>query len=639
MHKKLFIDYEVRSAVDLPKQGLPVYAADPSTEILCIAYGTTKKNVKLWDFRKLAPPKDLFELIEEADTVHAHNMAFESWIWREVAVKRLGWPKLPLEKLRCTAAKAAYNNRPRSLENAALALKVVDEDKKSAIGKMLIQKLCKLQRNGKFNEDPELLQQLFDYCAQDVVAEIAVDERLVDMPDREQKLWELDRVINERGVPIDLKLCKNAYSMSERIAIDANAEIEVLTDGQVTSTSQVAKLLLWVQSRGANIGDLRADTVKSVIKSPNVTREVKRALELRQIGSPASVKKFKTAIEVTSKDGKAREQLLFYGAGTGRWAGRGIQLQNLFRSVAQQEVIDTVLSGDLELLNILGNPMNLLQTSSRAMIEAPEGYVLSISDLSAIEARVLLWASRSRRGVEMFRKFDLKEGPEPYVVMAGKIYSEPPENIPKGPKRQVGKVAILGLGYGMGAVKFQNAALTMGGVALEMPMCEKVVGIYRKSHPEVVQFWSDLGRGFAMATSGAKGFKVGPVTFSNVNGSVGMMLPAGRQLFYHEPKMRRNGNIEFTDQRGARIQTWGGLLAENAVQAMSRDIVADALVRCEDAGLNPILHVHDEIVNLTRVEDAKRDAAKLHEILSMPPSWAPSCPIAAETHTSKRLTK
>lgn len=633
-----FVDFEVRSAVDLPKHGLPVYATDPSTEILCIAYGTTKQNVKVWDFRSVKPPEDLFEIIEDAETIHAHNAAFEIWIWEHVAHKKLGWPVPKRSKWRCTAAKAAYNNRPRSLEGAGKALKVSKENEKLATGKMLIQKLCKLQRNGKFNEDPELLQQLFDYCKQDVVAEMSVDELLVDMPESEQRIWELDRLLNERGVPIDLKLCKNAFSMSERIVVEANEEINVLTGGEVKSTSQVARLLDWMQRRGANIASLRADVINEYLKYGGPP-DVMRAMQLRQIGSPASVKKFKAALDVTSKDGRAREQLLYYGAGTGRWAGRGIQLQNLFRSVAQREVIDVVLSGDLQLLNALGNPMYLLQTSSRAMIKAPEGWTLNISDLSAIEARVLLWASRSRKGVEMFRKFDAKEGPEPYVVMAGKIYSEPPENIPKGPKRQVGKVAILGLGYGMGATKFQNAALTMGGVSLEMPMCEKVVGIYRKSHPEVVKFWGDLGKGFAAAVNGAKHHEVGPLVFSNVNGSVAMRLPSGRQLFYHNPKMMRNGNIQFVDQRGVTIQTWGGLLAENAVQAMSRDILADALLRCEAAGLNPILHVHDEIVNLTRLENAKAEAKMLHEILSTPPAWAKGCPIAAETHTSDRLTK
>lgn len=647
---KLFYDYETRSRVDLVARGLPRYAASPTTQILCMAWAVWDTEVHsllnmpvvhLW--AKGEPdPVAFFADLERCEEVHAWNAPFEKTIATEIAVKRMGWPEIPEYKWRCSMAKSRYNNLPGGLDMAGQRLKIKGAAKDKE-GKAIMMKLTKPNRKGDFIEDEQMFKRLHAYNRQDVRAEMAADANLIDLPPREQLIWELDRRINERGVPIDMQLCNAAYNMAEEIVEKCNLELERLTGGKVTTTTQVAKLLSWVQDQGVNIAGLTKQAVQEALDDPNVPPGAKRALQLRQIGAPASIKKFKAAVDFTSEDGRAREQFAYYQAGTGRWAGRSIQLQNLFRTTAPDSIVEAIRMGDLELLYAMtDNPMMALQSSVRAMVCAPDGYELAISDLSGIEARVLLWAARSRRGLQVFRDSDADPAkPDIYRVMAGKIFNVDPVLIPKkGEQRGVGKAAILGLGYGMGSTKFQSAAKTLGGVELDAAMCEKVVAIYRKSNPEVTMFWRNLQEAFTAAVGGARNVDIGAgIVFSNVRGRVAMRLPSGRSLFYHEPAAKRRGNIEFTDSRGVRIETWGGLLAENAVQAISRDLIAESIIECFRQQLDLVLHVHDELVIQTLISQAKLTADKLHAIMKSVPAWANGLPLAAETHISKRLTK
>jgi DNA polymerase len=225
-------------------------------------------------------------------------------------------------------------------------------------------------------------------------------------------------------------------------------------------------------------------------------------------------------------------------------------------------------------------------------------------------------------------------------VIGGRIYGVPAEALSKGSKeRGTGKAACLGLGFGMGATKFQASAKALGGVTLEMPLCEKTVKMWREAHPEVVRFWYDLQTAYARATNGAKSVRVGFLEFSNVNGSVAVRLPSGRQLFYHEPKVTKDHSVIFTDPRRGRIETWGGLLAENVTQATARDIMTEALIRIDAAGYEIVLHIHDEIVSLVEEGTGKGRMDEYTTLMTMLPQWAKIFPIIAETKVSKRLKK
>jgi hypothetical protein len=1248
---KLFIDFETRSRCDLLKHGVAVYAADPSTEIMCIAWGVDPDNISSWRMGQ-PQPKELFHAVQQADEIHAHNAAFEKYLWAYVAVKRMGWPAIPAHKWRCTAAKAAYNNRPRSLEKAGLSLKVGDAQKDKD-GHNLMLKMCKPDRKGNWIEDDESMNRLVKYCEQDIRSEIVIDSMLEEMPESEQELWQLDRVINERGVPIDVQYCENAASIAEEIRDYCNEEMKQLTKiegdrhglSAVNTISQVGKLTNWINENGGDIPSLSKTVLDELFERqpPNV----QRAIQLRQMGAPASVKKYVAAQNFTSADGRAREQFLYYGAVTGRWcltgdhevltpagwvrldkwgggkiatwrpdesvaftpskvvsfpysgemvhlehkrcdqistpdhkmpcwkthsgefcvktvnelnnnpfpytgtlrnmgtalsndelrvlvmvqadayyaedgqiklkfkktrkiercksllrragvvfyyrqegdavtffitkrhlpmylrmfkdktfgwwlldcdlrvffeeiehwdgyrcgpqsiqyctcnrvnaeivqaaahlcgytafittkvrsqehpnwsdahcvniwlnpsnkvrlrtherktlefegtvycaetdfgfflvrrngkiwvtgnSGRGIQVQNLYRGNASLSEVDAIRTGDLDVLSMISNdPMDVLQRGCRSMVRAEDGKTFIIADYGAIEARVLNWISGCRFGIATFKKFDAKEGPEPYVVMGGRIYGVDPEVVVREDeagnktKRQLGKClaggtevltdcgwvpiervtteqrlwdgeewvqhdgvihngfrktinldgvlmtpehqiliggewenasrvvcdgdmklralgtglvslqslgmcsglragqnhilscavvdagrtqsipiictrvdqqgviaarkmnpengerrfmgmrilspvmkhgsdcltasvrvstvvktqrimgtrimavggsgftrsgwrgitesggvakqlgaenslrilshcrgmtirgknwteskttkdmnpaisdsvpekkicltadqsrtcrnesknwnhvydivnagprnrfliktrsgvmvshncGILGLGYGAGATKFVNMAKTMGGVDIDMPLSEKVVRLYRTTHPEVPQMWRDVERAFVLATSGKvtkmrHGLEIGPL-----NGSVYIQLPSGRRLFYHYPKVSRD-SISYHNNNLTRISIWGGFLTENIVQAISRDLLADTMIRCNKAGLVIVGHIHDEVILEADESEANDASNQLVEIMSLVPEWAKGCPVVTKPHISKRLIK
>jgi DNA polymerase len=647
----LWHDFELRSRVDIRSCGAPIYAADKSTEALCMSYAIDDEDPSLWIAGQPVP--DAFrQAVSEGWELHAWNAAFERYITRLIMAVRHGWPLPRLEQYRCTMAKSRYNNLPGKLEDCGERLKIPKQYRKDSDGHKIMLKLCKPNNKGQFVHDPVALGKMYAYCKQDIVAERYIDSLLKPMPESEQQVWFLDRIVNERGCPCDVPFCRSAYNMVESLAEDANVEIRKLTatekhpNGYVTSTGCVAKIKELVQARGVNIGSLGKDEIGPIIKTIK-DPVAKRLLELRQLGAPASVKKYKSAIEKASADGMIRESLLYYGASaTGRYAAgsadsASVQLQNLFRKVADPTTMEVIGSGDLDLLRMMYiNPMAALQTGVRGLICAPKDHVLVLSDSAAIEARIVLWLAGARAGVKLFEKSDAGTGPEPYCVMGAKVYSLPVEKVVKGTDaRAVGKVAVLGLGFGMGATKFQMTAKSQAGMDLDMPMCEKTVKVWRALNPEVCKLWRDCEEAFKKCANGAKEIRVNKfLSFHNVGGgTVSMRLPCGRELFYHEAKATRRG-IRFMTNKGIE-ETWGGHLVENAVQAIARDIIVYVMGQLEKLYGAVVLTIHDEIVQSVRKTRSEEVAAETHRLMKIVPAWAPGLPLNAETKIAKRLTK
>lgn len=649
----LWHDYEVKSRVDIRACGAPIYAADKSTEVMCMSYAVDNEEPRLWIAGQPVP--DAYrQAVDEGWEFHAWNAAFERYITRLIMAVRHGWPLPRLEQYRCTMAKARYNNLPGKLDDCGERLKIPAEYRKDKEGHKIMMKLCKPNKKGQFIHDPLLLGKMFSYCKQDIVAERYIDSLLMEMPESELQVWFLDRVVNERGCPCDVPFCRSAYNMVETLAEDANVEIRRLTatpehpHGYVTSTGCVAKIKELVQARGVNIGSLSKDEIgATIILDPNMDPVAKRLLELRQMGAPAAVKKYKAAIDKASSDGNIRESLLYYGASaTGRFSAGStdsgsVQLQNLFRKVADKATMEAIGMGDLDLLRMMHvNPMAALQTGVRGLICAPKDHELVISDSAAIEARIVLWVAGCRSGVKLFEKSDAGTGPEPYCVMGAKVYSMPVEKVVKGTDaRAVGKVAVLGLGFGMGATKFQLTAKTQAGMDLNMPLCEKTVKMWRALNPEVPKLWRDMEDAFKKAANGAKEVKVNRfVSFHNVgNGTVAMKLPSGRMLFYHEAKATKRG-IKFRTTKGYE-ETWGGHLVENLVQAIARDVIVYVMAQLEKLFGGVVLTIHDEIVQSIHKAKTKEVAAETHRLMMIAPPWAPGLPLNAETKIAKRLTK
>lgn len=631
------IDFETRSRVKLSSRGTPVYSADASTEILCCSYAVNDESPRIWTRGKDAT--DFVDTVLSADVVKGWNICFERYIWNNVG-KRLGWPELPLARLRCTMAASRYNNLPGKLEDCGERLKIPKQYRKDAEGHKIMLRLSQPSRNGSFCNDPELFERLYTYCCQDTVAERYIDSLLQPMPDTEQQLWVLDRIMNERGCPIDVGYCESAYKLVTEIGENANVEIRRLSEGKITSTGCVAKIKDHVQALGVNIGSLEKDVVSDALKVHSIDPVAKRLLELRQLGAPAAVKKYRSAIDRVSTDGWIRESLIYYGASaTGRAAGDGTQLHNLFRKTADAPTTEAIGLGDLELLEMLHkNPMAALQTGVRGMVCAPEGYTLVMSDLAAIEARVVLWLAGARRGVESFRLCDAGKGPEPYAILGAKVFSIPVAQVTRGTIwRDTGKEGTLALGFGLGATTFQTRLEQKYGLSLPFATCEKTVKIWRGENPEVPLLWRTLEQQFKVAAGGAKTAPVNRyISFHNIGGGVvAMRLPTGRHLYYHEAKALRRG-ISFMTTKGLE-ETWGGHLCENAVQAIARDVNFGMMLALEAAFHYMVLTVHDSTVQCVPVARADEIAKATHAIMTTVPAWSPGLPLNAETVVGRRM--
>ena len=334
------IDFETRSFANLPDVGLDIYANDPSTEVLCIAFGNTIETVKV------LPPQNpatnqlwpLMQHVSKGGKIQAWNAMFEYAIWNCVCVPKYGWPPLKLTQCIDTMAIAASNNVPQSLDEAGAFLNA--EYKKDPIGKRLIMKLSKPTTKGLFNEDPELMKQLFDYCAQDVRTEMAIGSVLRGLTDVEQEVWEATQRINLRGVPVDPNELHNAVLAVVRAQDAIDNECVALTGFRA---SERDKLLGWLNAHGMDMSNMTSEMVSAMLQRTNLTPNVRRALELRQEGSQTSVAKYAKMMEI-QRDGKIRNTLVYHGASTGRWASRGgLNLQNIARPTISDEEIELAI--------------------------------------------------------------------------------------------------------------------------------------------------------------------------------------------------------------------------------------------------------------------------------------------------------
>ena len=636
------IDFETRSACDLKRKGAWLYSKDPSTQILCLAYhlpGMHHDAIKLWhrahpdlDIEESAPPTDLLEYIAAGGLVEAHNAMFEFFIWNHIAAKVYGWPLLKLEQMRCSAAKAAAHSLPRDLGGAGAALNL--PVKKDERGKFLLSKLSKPKRLTKeeravfgddfvmFLEDADLLYELWQYCKQDVRAECRLSDSIADLGKAEQRLWTITQRMNMAGVQIDLDLCRSALRLAATARDVLNAELEELTG--IPSGTQRAAVKNWLAANdNFEMADTKAKTIEWYIdRKPHLlTKRVKRILEIVKEVNRTSTNKYKRMLECVDTDGRARELLVFCGAErTGRFAGRGIQIHNLPKGklpkgISMDTACEDVKSEDFGwCLLVYGDVMNLIASCLRGAIIAPPGRILWTADYSAIEARCVLWEAGADGALEVFR-----EGGDIYCDMASGIYGyeivkdekaqakKPGSkvaviiNLTGATQRDFGKVAILGLGYGMGWLKFlitlrtYNIYLTRAEVLKmmsvkrfkkyeaivkrklfpkpedyedekkfknaqreaklaqrmltderedprevvhELALCKMTVDTYRTRYPEVPAMWKAQEAAAIQAVQHpGRQVKCGPVVWFVKGRFLKCRLPSGRCLHYADPHL------------------------------------------------------------------------------------------------------
>jgi DNA polymerase len=673
--KYCILDYETRSEADLVKVGGFEYANHPSTQILCASWRVGTREQLGEALRHKIPPRVwssafpnlsliselILILLNPAIKIIAHNAFFEQVISRFVLSKfSLMYGKTlrhtpAHDRWICTAATAAALSLPRSLENACQALKLPIQ--KDMIGRRLILKYCKPRKASKNNSDKwhssaRDLRRIMEYCQSDVDAETQLFLTLPPLNETERKVWLLDQKINFRGFQVDRELVHAALKLIAEETKNLNAETTEITGGKPGSTTQRDSVLKWLHREGVFLPNLQAKTVEDAIKEGLATGKAKRILEIRQAVSKTSTKKY-TAFDTRSHvDGRVRDILMYHAASTGRWGGRGVQPQNFPRgTIANTDLAADILKlGSLEFIRLVySNPMAVLSSCLRSVIVAPEGRELFCADYAAIEARVLFWVAKHAYGLDGF----LKNRPM-YEEMASVIYNVEIENVTK-PQRQVGKQSFLGCGYGMGWKKF-NATCQKFGMEVDEVTAQQAVNAYRSLHKPVVELWTnfELAATEAVRRKGTK-FKINRTSWwvEAIPGTHDVLwceLPSGRRLAYLGPEIQFD-TTPWGDKRPVLYHlgvnsmtkkwelsgTYGGKLVENVVQAISRDLMADSMLRIDAKGYDLILTVHDEI--LAERETGKGSLEEFEKLMATTPPWAEGCPIRVEGWKGQRYKK
>lgn len=665
----LILDYETFSEAKLKNTGSYEYSRHPSTEILCAAWklGTREElragvPTKSWSPLLPDPRRHFAELLrafrDPSVVLVAHNAFFEQVITKNVFAtkvmpsKRSELASIPPERWLCTASLAAALALPRKLEKACLALNLPFQ--KDMEGHRLMLKWCKPRKPTKRNpktrhDDPEELNRLVEYCVKDVDAETALFLYAPPLNPTERKVWVLDQKINLRGFAVDRPLVATILEMIAEESKNLNRETEEMSFGTLLSATQRDGVLDFLAAEGVKLPNLQAKTVSDAIETGLVEGDAKRMLELRQAISKTSTAKYVAFDSRSASDGRLRDILVYHAASTGRWGGAGIQPQNFPRGSIKNTIqaAEILKEGDLELVRMVyGNPMDAFSSCLRNMIVAPEGKILDVADYAAIEARVLFWVARHEAGVKAFI-----ENRDLYRELATKIFGVSLDSV-TGDQRFVGKQATLGCGYSMGWRKFMATCEKLGQ---EVPpeVAQTAVNAYRAVNAPVVKTWDMMNRAaIAAVMNPGKRYSINRVTWF-VNGKfLFCELPSGRRLAYYGPSVcyeptpwgeKRpvlyHWGVDSYTKKWVNAKTYGGKLVENVVQAISRDLMAEAMLRIEAAGPWEItLSVHDELI---AERDLKKGGsnAEFCRLMAEFPEWAEGCPVKVEGWEGKRYKK
>lgn len=637
----LFVDLETRSELDVKKVGPYVYAEHPSTELLCAAWALNQNGIGVW----VPGVNDAAALPQTPGlTFVAHNADFE----REVLAAKVN-PFFGSASWLDTAALAARMGLPRDLES----LGDFFGQPKDVEGARVMQQLAKPRRPSRDNPakwwtpetKPEAFVRLYKYCRQDVVVLRLLFERLLPLDPMEAEVHRLTESMNRRGIRVDLEAIPKAQRVIHDASVHLAQRFRELTGHPVKSYARVAQAL--------GLTDVRKPTVRNALRAPGTPPEKQEALRIYQTLARSSTAKLQALARRTSGDGRLRGALVYCGAErTGRWSSWGVQLQNFPRGLGPLtetafQALDAGVLGEVftgmerphpeRPLDAVGTVAEML----RGFLRGP----FLVGDLAQIEARALAWLARERDLVQLFRAHG-----DPYCTMASRIYGR---DITKQDKaeRFMGKQVVLGAGYGLGARKFRGMLDEVYDIAIDEPFARRVVTTYRRANPFIVGFWGRLERAFRFATTNrSKRIQVmadneTPQLFMGVGQVGGVLytfieLPSGRRMFYANPRVSADGTLHYFGRdlyRGGawgEVKTYGGKLAENVTQAVSRDLLAAAMLRLDKAGFPLVATVHDEVV-----AEGKDRLDEFARLMTEAPSWAGGLPIEAECFITERYRK
>lgn len=647
--RRLCVDIETYSSVDISKAGAFKYIESEDFEILLIAYAWNDEPVRVLDMTTfdddmdtLDEYRDIIAGLLDPNTVKvAHNSAFE----RTALGKHLG-RYLPPEEWEDTMILAAYNGLPLSLDAAGAALNLTAQKIKE--GTLLINYFCKpckptLANGGRTRNlpchAPDKWNRFAEYCRRDVEVAQAIYSKLHRYPvtDFEREVWALDARINERGVMIDRDLVEAAIAVDEAFRAEHLEEMRRLTG--LENPNSVTQLKTWLDAAGVACDSLNKATIAD-LKTETRDSNVQRVLELRQLLSKTSTKKYEAMTAAACADDRVRGLTQYYGAArTGRWAGRLIQLQNLPQNHLDGigTVREIVRARNLDALELIFDsvPDTLSQLIRTALIAKP-GHTFLVSDYAAIEARVIAYLAGEKWRMEVFAN-----GGDIYCSSASQMFKVPVEKHGiNGHLRQKGKVAELACGYGGGVSALKAfGADKMGLTEDEM---QNIVNQWRIASPKIPKLWRDTETAAkqAMANPGRTYRIPCGVTYRRDTDALLCKLPSGRVLTYWQPRLV-DGNLKFmgqnqTTRKWELTDTWGGKLTENIVQAVARDCLAVAMVRLERAGWHIVFTVHDEIIVEAPLGKEWQDVA---EIMGQPIAWAPGLLLRGDGYATRFYMK
>lgn len=651
------IDYETFSEADLKKVGGYEYSRHPSTEVICVAWriGTRETLANavtmVWSPQMPHQADDkelLIALADPSNILVAHNAIFEQFITKNV----LKFRNIPVSRWVCTASLAGAMALPRKLENVCKALKLPVQ--KDMSGHRLMLKWAKPRRPSKNNPatrhtDPAELEKVMEYCKTDVDAETAIFLTLPPLSKFERSVWCLDQKINHRGFLVDRPLIQKVQKLVVAENEEIKKRIKDLTDNRVTTATQRDRILKWLENNGAFIPDLKEKTVKDTISTGLVKGPCRQLLRYRQQGSRTSTKKY-WAFEASSRtDSRIRDTLVYWGASTGRWAGARIQPHNFPKGIVKNSIqaAEYLSTGDLELVRMLyGDPGLVFAGCLRNMIVAPEGKKLHVGDFNAIELRVAFWVAGHGEGLKA-----LVEGRDLYKELASSIYGTPVARIDSS-QRFVGKTAELGCIYGVGAKKFHATCIGYGQ-KISQQLAKKAVDTFREVNRPIVLTWRKLEMAaIAAVENPGSRYEICKTQWWVKDGYLWCHLPSGRRLAYSEPSVNYektpwgekrpvlyHWGVDSKTKRWVKQKTWGGVIFENVVQAIARDLLAAAMLRIESrASWDIVFHVHDEIVaeyDLNGGGSTKKFCDLMEEL----PDWAVGCPVKVEGWEGERYRK
>ena len=648
MNKILWIDFETRSRCDLPSKGIYNYAQDASTDVLCMSYAFDDDEVSTWTPDQPFPHR----VKNHAGQIRAHNAAFERLIFWYVLQCNF-----QLEQFYCTAAQARANCLPGSLEDVGRAIS--SNMRKDHRGSQLIRALSIPRADGTFNDDPALIAEMIAYCEQDVRAMRAISKAMRELSDEELTDYHTNERINDRGVLLDRPLADAAVRYASVELEEIESLVHDLTKGEIQSVRS-PRMKRWVMERVGPQALKMMETYKDGEKKYSIDKSVRANLLVFAEENPdeipahvadviqcaddlwaSSVAKFSRLSELSDEeDHRVRGAFVFAGgSATGRASSYGAQVHNFTRKCASDPdaVRNAMVRGHAIVPRFGKRVTDVLRGMLRPALIPAEGKQFVVADWSAIEARVTAWLANDPQAEEVLQVF--RDGRDIYKREAAGIYRVPEDAVDKD-QRQIGKVAILSLGFGGGVGAFSAMGRNYG-IVMEEADAKRIVDAWRRANPWAVRLWQRLEDGYTRALRNpGREFNTGRVTYLYDGQHLWYSLPSGRILCY--PFAKFDGD-EITYVKAAwkpaaeakewpRARLWRGLACENIVQATAHDLLRHSLRQLDDV----VLHVHDEIVLETDDPDAPNT---LKQVMCTPPEWAQGLPLNAEVETMSRYGK